>query len=359
MIRDVSWRPDQSGDSRDSAGPGRHIRFGTFELDLRVGELRKSGVLVKLQHQPFKLLQILLESHGEVVSREELRRKLWSTGVYVDFDRSLGKAILKLRDALRDDAGSPRFIETLPRVGYRFIAQIETPDRQSEAPSGGGGESPFESAAPALGAPQIRSFPRGWRLGATIGIVAATLAILLCVGWIELRKKPQGQSTQITSLAVLQLENLSRDSAQEYLADGFTDDLTADLARIGAMRVTSRTSTIRFKGLKKSLAEIARELNVGAIVEGTVVRLDTRLRVTVHLIETSTDKYLWAGLAASTRQRFMYTLTKRIASPTILPQHIRHPCYGDAVVRNIYCDLSSDRFTDVEVPVGIGVAAQV
>ena len=312
MIHGMSERHDQSGDSRGLAEPKRHVRFGTFELDLRAGELRKSGVLVKLQHQPFQLLQILLESHGKVVSREELRQRLWPAGVHVDFDRSLSKAILKLRDALRDDASSPRFIETLPRVGYRFIAQIETPDGQSKAavtaPAGGASES----AASAAGERQIRSSRRGWWPGAAIVLLAAVLPILLRVGWIELQKRLKGQSTHITSLAVLPFENLSGDSAQEYLADGFTADLTASLARIGAIRVTSRTSAIRFKSAKKPLAEIARELNVAGVVEGTVVRMGTKLRVTVRVVEASTDKSLWAG-TFEREQRDLMALQSEVA----------------------------------------------
>lgn len=204
------------------------IRFGGFEADFRAGELRKRGVKVKLQEQPLQILQMLVEQPGEVVTRDELQHKIWPADTFVDFEQGLYNAVRRLRDALKDSADKPRFIETLSRRGYRFIGTIETTPRQ------------------------------------------------------------------IQSLAVLPLENLSRDPEQEYFAEGMTEALITALAKIGALRVASRTSAMQYKGIRKPLREIARELGVDAIVEGTVQRSGERLRISAQLLHATTDTHLWA-----------------------------------------------------------------
>ena len=182
------------------------VRFGSFELDLRAGELRKQGVKIKLQEQPFQILAVLLEHPGQVVTREELRSKLWPADTFVDFDHSLNKAINKLREALGDSAQNTRFIETLAKLGYRFMLDLK------------------------------------------------------------------GNPGQIRSLLVLPLENLSRDPEQEYFADGLTEELITKLARISALRVLSLTTAMHYKCLPKALPQMARELHVDGVVEGTVLR---------------------------------------------------------------------------------------
>src|SRR2546427_8583903 len=212
-------------DFRPSQGT---VRFAAFELDSRAGELRKQGVKIRLQEQPFQILQILLQHPCEIVTREELQQKIWPSDTFVDFDHGINNAIKRLREALGDAAETPRYIETLPRRGYRFIGKIE------------------------CNAPRMRS------------------------------------------LAVLPLENLSHDPQQEYFAEGLTEALITTLAKIGELRVISRTSAMHYRGVHKPLHEIARELEVDAIVEGTVLRAGHRVRITAQLIDASKETHLWA-----------------------------------------------------------------
>jgi TolB-like protein/Flp pilus assembly protein TadD len=194
------------------------------------------GLRVNLQGQPFQVLALLLERPGEMVTRDELCTKLWPADTFVDFERGLNKAINKVRSALRDNADKPRFIETLPLRGYRFIAPVES-----------------------LPATHARHTP------------------------------------QIDSLAVLPLENLSGDPAQEFFSDGLTEELICAIASISSLRVISRTSAAAFKGSRKSLPQIAKELGVAAVVEGTVARSGQSVRVTVQLILAADDSHIWAG----------------------------------------------------------------
>ncbi|MGA2966705.1 MAG: winged helix-turn-helix domain-containing protein [Terriglobales bacterium] len=206
-------------------------RFGSFALDLTSGELRKDGQKVALPPKAFAVLKALIERPGEMVTREDLRTRLWAGDTFVEFEDSLNHAVNKLRHALGDSAEDPQFIETLPRFGYRFIA---FGDRATEPE------------------PAIRS------------------------------------------LAVLPMTNLSGDPLQEYFADGMTDALITDLAKIGAVKVISRTSVMRYRGANKPLPQIARELGVDGVIEGAVQRSGERVRITVQLIRAATDTHLWA-----------------------------------------------------------------
>jgi len=204
------------------------IHFAEFELDIAAGELRRQGSKLRLQDQPLQVLEILLQRPGEIVAREELQQKVWPSDTFVDFDHGINNAIKRLREALRDTADTPRFVETLPRRGYRFIGKIEQ------------------------------------------------------------------ETPKFRSLAVLPLDNLARDPEQEYLADGLTEALITTLAKIGELRVVSRTSSMLYKGVRKSLREIARELDVDTIVEGTVLRAGDRVRITAQLIDPAKETHLWA-----------------------------------------------------------------
>jgi len=195
----------------EPSSPSLRVRFAAFEVDVQTGELFKHGRKVKLQTQSFLILASLLERPGEVLTREELCQKLWPSGVFVDFELGLNAAMNRLRNVLDDSPEKPRFIETLPRRGYRFIAPVE-------------------------------------------------------------RSVQEPLPSQIRSLAVLPLENLTGDLAQEYFVDGMTDALITRLAQIGALRVISRTSVMHYKRTRKKLPEIGRELNVDAVVEGSVFR---------------------------------------------------------------------------------------
>jgi TolB-like protein/DNA-binding winged helix-turn-helix (wHTH) protein len=259
------------------------IRFGVFELDTESGELRKQGVKVRLQEQPFQILQILLEHPGRVVTREELQRRVWPSDTFVDFDTGLYNAIKRLREALGDSAESPRFIETLSRRGYRFVAAVEGNGHAATAPA-----LPLEGTKPAS--------RRNLRIGIVVGIgVAIMVGAAFGVGKFWTRLSSGGTNPQIRSIAVLPLQNLSNDPAQEYFSDGMTDALITDLAQISSVKVISRTSSMQYKQTKKSLPEIARELNVDGIVEGTVQRSGDRVRITAQLIQAASDKHLWAN----------------------------------------------------------------
>ena len=262
------------------------VRFGVFELDANSRELRKQGLKVRLQDQPFQVLQILLEHPGTVVTREDLQRRIWPSDTFVDFDRGVYNAIKKLREALGDSAESPRFIETLSRRGYRFIAPVSASET---AASSAQSSSILAEQIPARAS--RRTLQNS--LAVAFGIVLV-IAAGISVGKIWPRFSG-GTTPQIRSIAVLPLQNLSADPAQEYFSDGMTDALITDLAQIGSLKVISRTSSLQYKQTKKSLPEIARELGVDGIVEGTVQRSGDRVRITAQLIYGPSDKHIWAN----------------------------------------------------------------
>src|SRR5246127_5636415 len=276
----------------ESPPPNSILRFGTYEVSLQPGEVRKAGLRIRVQQQPMKLLQILLEHPREVVTREELRSRVWPNESFGDFDQALNIAIGKLRSALGDSAENPRFIETIPKRGYRFIADVSVldADRRLRRP---------DSAAEDVRAPEpeatvMASSPRRriWPPSRVIVPLIVVLSLSILTVWLFRSHRPA--PIGIRSLAVLPLENLSGDASQNYFADGMTDELITDLAQISALRVISRTSVMVYKGERKPLPQIARELNVDTVVEGTVLRSGDQVRITAQLIEASTDKHLWS-----------------------------------------------------------------
>jgi len=291
----------------ESPRPTSVVRFGTYEVSFQSGEVRKAGLRIRVQQQPMKLLEILLERPGEVVTREELRSRVWTDESFGDFDQAVNIAIAKLRSALGDSAENPRFIETLPKRGYRFIADVSVvdadarPKRPESAPghssateawdkddsNDDSNKDKLQGAALAV-APKRRLRPPLWIIVALP--LALFLAILFLLPFRSRGRAPAG----IRSLAVLPLDNLSGDASQNYFADGMTDELITDLAQISALRVISRTSVMAYKGARKPLPQIARELNVDAVVEGTVLHSGDQVRITAQLIEASTDKHLWS-----------------------------------------------------------------
>jgi TolB-like protein/DNA-binding winged helix-turn-helix (wHTH) protein/Flp pilus assembly protein TadD len=257
-----------------ASGP---IRFGVFQVNLHTGELWKNGNKIKLEGQPFQILALLLERPGELVTREELEQKLWAAGTFVDFEHGINTAVKRLREVLGDSADSAHFIETLPRRGYRFIFPVD--------------------GAPAVAAirPPARSWLARWVV-ASLGI-AAVLGILLAANFGGLRERllPLPVAPRIESLTVLPLENLTGDPEQEYLVDGIHDELITQLAQISSLKVISRYSAIQIRQQKgKSLREIARELGVEAVIEGTVQRAGERIHLGVQLIRAQDDRHLWA-----------------------------------------------------------------
>ena len=302
----------------------RLVRFGIYEVDLRTSELRKQGRKIKLQEQPCRILGILLEQPGEVATREELRRRLWSDDTFVDFDHSLNTAIMRLREALGDSSENPRFIETLPRHGYRFIAPVEevAGSEQSKKDENAVNSAPefqppeVESATVGLGLPtqpnRQLSPSRKLVLIGFLGTAALTLS-MLATRYLRSATAGKNQPAQITSIVVLPFENLSGDVDQQYFTDGMTDELIAHLAKIRSLRVISRTSSMEYKRTQKSLSQIAHDLNVNAVVEGTVLRAGDRVRITAELVQVATDGHLWADTYESPLGDIL-TLQNQVAS---------------------------------------------
>jgi TolB-like protein/DNA-binding winged helix-turn-helix (wHTH) protein/tetratricopeptide (TPR) repeat protein len=291
----------------ESPRPTSVVRFGTYEVSFQSGEVRKAGLRIRVQQQPMKLLEILLERPGEVVTREELRSRVWTDESFGDFDQAVNIAIAKLRSALGDSAENPRFIETLPKRGYRFIADVSVVDadaRPKRPESAAGHSSATEawdkddsnddSNKDKLRGAGLTVEPKR-RLWPGLGVlITLTLVLILPILFALLLRSGARTPTGIRSLAVLPLDNLSGDASQNYFADGMTDELITDLAQISALRVISRTSVMAYKGARKPLPQIARELNVDAVVEGTVLHSGDQVRITAQLIEASTDKHLWS-----------------------------------------------------------------
>jgi TolB-like protein/DNA-binding winged helix-turn-helix (wHTH) protein/Tfp pilus assembly protein PilF len=242
-----------------------------------------------------KLLELLLERPGEVVTREELRSRVWPNESFGDFDQAVNIAIAKLRSALGDSAENPRYIETLPKRGYRFIAEVAVVETgvHAKVPESAAAGLPVatpEYQLPAAGlptAPERRPWPAR-------GVIAAVAVLVLGVLALWISRARGHAPTGIRSIVVLPLDNLSGEASQDYFADGMTDELITDLAQISALRVISRTSAMVYKGARKPLPQIARELNVDAVVEGTVLRSGDQVRITAQLIQASDDKHLWA-----------------------------------------------------------------
>ena len=252
----------------------RVFRFGTFEVSADSGELHRAGARVRIQPQPFAVLLMLLERPGEVVTREELRQGLWPDATHGDFDQGLNIAVKKLRETLRDSAEAPRFIETLPRRGYRFLAPVT-----DISPNGSGG-------TPAAEVPR-RSHIIRW-------LIVVLVLILMAAG-VTYRMRSRSTTQQsLGTLAVLPFENLSGDPQQEFFVAGITDEIITDVANISKLNVISRTSVVRFKENRKPLKQVAAELGADYIVEGTVKRDGTRVRVTVQFIDAKQDRHVWA-----------------------------------------------------------------
>ncbi len=268
----------------------RGVCFGVFEVDLRSGELRKQGLKIKLQGQPIQILALLLERPGELVTREELREKLWPTDTFVDFEHGLNSAIKKLRAALGDSADNPRFVETLPRRGYRFLPSVK------ELGSSNGSSSHtlprWFSAGLTFQLGRLR-----FRVRVTVALaIIAVLSVAAYVGWQSFRPPVQPLAGKIM-LAVLPFDNLSGDPDQDYFSDGMTEEMITQLGRLNPERlgVIGRTSIARYKGTNKSIEEIGRELKVEYLLEGSVRRETDRARISVQLIQVSDQTQLWAA----------------------------------------------------------------
>jgi TolB-like protein/DNA-binding winged helix-turn-helix (wHTH) protein/tetratricopeptide (TPR) repeat protein len=306
----------QESGNRPASVPPRILRFGVFELDAQSGELRRHGQRIRLPHQAFQILQLLLSRPGEIVSREEIRERLWKAGTHVEFDVSLNTAVRKLREALDDSVEHPQFIETLPRRGYRFIGSVQpVADRTSLA----------------------RTMVVGG--GLILAAVIAALPISYQRGWLL---RVGTAADEIQSLAVLPFENLTGDPAQEYLADGITDALTTHLAQIEPVNVISRTSALQYKPPTKRLPDIGKELNVDALVQGAVVRSGHHLRISARLVRAATDRHVWAqnyngelGDIIALQQRIAGDVAAAIGR-RLTPGHTRRPQTVDPEAADAY-----------------------
>ena len=262
-----------------SPEPIARFHFGEFSVDPGTGQLSKHGIRVKLQERPLQFLLALVERPGEVVTREELRQRLWPDGTFVDFDHSISSALNRLRSALGDSAAQPRYIETVGRRGYRFLYPV------SKSP-------PDRPATPQLGSVSPRTLPRYLRVALPVGL---TLVVLTATLALPVRRPaPSDRSEPIRALVVLPLTNLSSDPEQEYFSEGLTDELVTHLASLEGLRVISRASAMQYKNSRKPLRTIARELNVDAVLEGSVLKADGRVRITARLVEAATDHHVWA-----------------------------------------------------------------
>jgi TolB-like protein/DNA-binding winged helix-turn-helix (wHTH) protein/Tfp pilus assembly protein PilF len=313
-----------SNEMNDST-PAHVIRFGVFELDTHSGELRRHGLKVRCPDQSFQILKKLLSRPGEVISREELRGVLWASDTFGDFDIGLNSAVRKLREALDDSADNPRFVETLPRRGYRFIAPVSLPAvepaavamQPMAAPSAVARDPESVVAVPAEAiVPHVGGLaPIGRRaillivLGAAV--LAATGAAVYRRGGLTSRRDP-GRAAPIHALLVLPFENLTGDASQDYFADSVTDALTVNLAQVEGLDVISRTTALQYRQTGKRLSVIGRELSVSGIVSGTVVRSGTGVRITAQLGRVSTDHVEW-GKAYEGQVSHMLDLQQQIA----------------------------------------------
>ena len=279
------------------SAPPRLVRFGVFEFDLTTGDLFNGRRTTRLQEQPRQALTTLVSRPGELVTREELRALLWPGDTFVDFDTGLNVVVNKIRQALGDSATSPRFIETLPRRGYRFVAPVVRIGNSDVAAGESGAisqdaDSQGRSHADAAQRPAATA-TRIWLLLVPVMVLVAA-GFWLARGWRA--AEPQASAgTAIRTLAVLPLEDLSKDPESDYFTDGMTDALITDLSSIRSLNVIARQSTKQFKGSTKSVATIAKELGgVDAVIEGSVLRSGNRVRLIVQLIDARTERHLWA-----------------------------------------------------------------
>jgi len=250
----------------------RTVRFGPFQLDLHAAELSHNGSRTKLPEQPFQVLVALLEHPGDVVSRDELRQRLWGSNTFVDFEQGLNTAVKRLRDLLGDSAEKPQYIETVPHRGYRLIVAVE---------------KPITTAAP------ISAPPARWRM---MWLAVSTLLIVALAAGLVWRQRLREhlRPVKIESLAVLPLENLSGNPNEEYFSDGMTEALITELGKVQALRVISRQSVMHYKGTNKTMPQIARELHVDAVVEGSATRAGDKVRITMQLVQANPEHHLWS-----------------------------------------------------------------
>jgi len=257
----------------------QRVRFGAFDADLRSGELYKNGIRLKLQKQPFEVLKLLLEHPGDVITREQLRQKLWPADTFVGFDTGLNSAMRKLRDALNDKAEAPRYIETLPRRGYRLIVPVENMEAQGSQVQGTISVDGGRASGP-------KSRLASWRKA-----IAAAVMVAIAIGSLWFFRRNPGSYT----IAVLPFKNLSSEPNGEYFSDGLTDEIISNLSVIDGLQVRSRTSSFFFKDKPRNMREVGAQLGVALVLEGSVLRSGDKLRINARLVRVSDDSPLWSN----------------------------------------------------------------
>lgn len=272
------------------------LQFGDFTVNPRARTVHKHGVRLKLHGQPFEILLLLLERPGEVVTREELQAKLWPADTFVDFEHGVNTAVKKLRRTLGDSADEQRFIETVPRIGYRFIAPVNL------------AESPASTAIPApqniakySGGTNISSHRtrRTWAFRFWPILAGISVVLIVSAGAYLLRSRSPNRPQPPTShvmLAVLPFENLTGDASQDYFSDGLTEEMIAQLGQLNPQRlgVIGRASVMQYRENQKPLSQIARDLGIQYVLEGSVRRDSEKVRITAQLIQVSDQKTVWS-----------------------------------------------------------------
>jgi TolB-like protein/DNA-binding winged helix-turn-helix (wHTH) protein/Flp pilus assembly protein TadD len=276
----------------------RILRFGSFEANVQAGELRKGGLKVRLQDQPFQILVLLLERPGELITRQEIQQKLWPADTFVDFDHGLNNAINRLREALGDSAETPRFIETLPKKGYRFIAAVtgDEPSVEAEYPAAEGTRVAKPSPIPGNIEEVSKARPR-FLVTILVFCFALVLAGMVYLGWHRMRAGHPSPGSGYVMLAVLPFQNLSGDPSQDYFSDGLTEEMIAQLGALSPdqLGVIARTTTMSYKHTSKSVKQIGSELGVGYVLESSVRRDGNQIRISVQLIRVHDQLHVWAS----------------------------------------------------------------
>ena len=309
-------------------GSPRAYRFGVFEFDPAYGELRKKGIKLKLQGQPLDILAMLLERPGDVVTREDLQKRLWDSDTFVDFDHSLNAAIKRLRDALNDSAETPRYIETLARRGYRFIMPVDSPatPTHSEEASGDRGQPANElpEHSQRMGVHSIDGVPPKTqplsRSRAAVGIALVALVASLAAGGWFYRFAPRGET--IDSLVVLPFVNASGDPNAEYLSDGITESLINSFSQLPHLRVKSRDSAFRYKGKQTDARTVGQALGVRAVLKGRVTQRGDDLDISAELVDARDDSQIW-GEQYSRKTADIFELQSEIAKEITTALRIR------------------------------------
>ncbi len=330
--------------------------FAEFELDRERFELRRNGDALKLERIPLELLLLLAERQGAVVTRQEIIDRLWGKDVFLDTEHGINTAIRKIRQTLKDDPEQPRFVQTVTGKGYRFVAEktdVSPPVTPTPAESAPAVAAPITLAEPVASPPAVPVAAPNHRLltaaALLLILVAGTLAAVNAAG-LRNRFFPASRARQIHSIAVIPLTNLSGDPSQDYFADGMTDEVITMLAKNTSLRVVSRTSAMQYKGVKRPLPDIARELGVDGILEGSIERSSNRVHMTAQLIYAPTDSHVWAesydrdlDQAFSLPSDLSQTIAKAVqvaTSPARPPRYI-NPEAHDAYLRGRWPRLPS------------------